>query len=152
VVCGSQQIRGFTGPDGKLVLSIAGGANNSGALPLSGDTDPSDGFAGAGCVAIEADGIPIRGGMNAVTVAAFDQSGMDGVRPSDDACQLGDYFGLRHGWIGRDPNRSDYDGNGMVLPSDRAIYLGVYFGIHSDYQSTSYANCGTGTGACSLIP
>jgi len=140
------QVRGFTGPAGTLTLSVGGHANNTGPPPLSGDTDPNNGLNGApGCATVSADGVPIAGGASgqpSMIVSAYDHDG-NGVSPPDQACYLGDYFGVRNGNIGRDPHRSDYDGSGVVGPADQSLYLGVYFGTNNGNIALSDQNCGT---------
>jgi hypothetical protein len=147
-VCGFQQVRGFTGAGGTLTLAVGGHANNTGSGNPSGDTDPNDGFNNPsvqpGCASIEADGTPLKSG---ITVASFDHNG-GGIIPSDQACYLGDYFGVNSGGTGRELHRSDYDNSGTVIPSDQSIYLFMYF------SSNSTDNCGTGGSVpqCAAIP
>jgi len=143
-VCGFQQVRGFTSPGGTLTLSVGGHANNTGTGNPSGDTDPNDGLAGAGCATIQADGTPLK---SAITVASFDENG-GGLIPSDQSCYLGDFFGVNNGNIGRNPDRSDFDNSHTVIPSDQAIYLFMFF------AGKSADNCGTGgtVPQCAAIP
>ena len=80
-------------------------------------------------------------------MASFDHNG-GGLIPSDQACYLGDYFGVNSGNVGRELHRSDYDNSGTVIPSDQAIYLFMYF------ASGSTDNCGPGgsVAECAAIP
>jgi hypothetical protein len=141
-VCNLNQVRGFTGPGGTLTLSVGGHANNTGTGNPSGDTDPNDGLSGAGCASIFADNQTLRSN---IIVAAYDQDG-NGVSPPDMSCFLGDEFGVNNGFVGRDPDRSNFDGSlipPMVSPSDQSLYLGVYFGTNNGNVALSDQNCGT---------
>ena len=117
--CTSRTIRGMTAADGHVTFRVLGGAANSGASP--GPTNPA--------MTVYADGIF----LNNVRVAAFDQSGSNGMDGNDQSVWLADFMS------GQPFARSDYDGDGVLSGNDLSLWLAAFF------SGASAVGCGSAT-------
>ena len=119
VDCVSRTIRGLSAVDGHVTFRVLGGAANSGASP--GPTNPA--------MTVYADGVF----LNNVRVAAFDQSGSNGMDGGDHSVWLADFMS------GQAFARSDYDGDGVLGGNDLSLWLAAFFG------GASAVGCGSAT-------
>lgn len=125
VDCGTQTVRGFTGPGGTITFKVIGHANTL------CDAAPRNAL---NCGKIFADGVLLC----SPSIHAFDLNG-GGVGPSDLSSWLCDFFGPNN------PSRSDYNCTGVVDPADLSAWLVDFF------SSAGAGGCIGGT-QCVAIP
>src|SRR5206468_3037498 len=97
--CGQKTVSALTDQAGSVTFIIAGSAANRGALA-----------SGAGCAPVRAGSPPVV--VRQLSVAAFDQDGVNGVNALDEALWRDDFAS------GQYRARSDYDHNGIIGAPD----------------------------------
>ncbi len=117
VDCATKRVSAVSDVNGNAHFCIVGGAVNSGGAP------------GAGAAAMIVFGNGIRFG--AVSVAAYDQTGFDGLKANDLAAWVGDAM------AGLTVARSDYDGNGSLGVNDLSLWVARFLSAASDEGAAS---------------
>ena len=123
---GTEEVRGITGADGAVRMTVIGGGFPT---PHPGYATPPDCNARyGGCARVYADGVL----LGYMSVGLYDEDGVNGLNPVDVSMWLADALHTPYS------ARSDLDFDGTVAPPDLSLWLSAFFGNGSRSSATAY--------------